>query len=252
MAHFSLDPLFIYANMNEINFHIREEFISWLAYKPRGDDELLNLLILELFDDDSIELDLNENLNKSKHSASSLNKLDASLDYKSQQSSVIYKQNVSIKSNRSISVSSQQSSLLRNKNLFPAPTGLVNTGETAAKTVKRIHHQKTISNIADAKPTIIDTYYDLLKSFHLQINIKPATLTFKSLKRSELNNELIVITLPQIDFKSAGTKCDLEEELISSRLVEFPCSSLRACEKTSNKLPWLIDLKGFQVRNIYF
>ncbi len=49
--------------------------------------------------------------------------------------------------------------------------------------------------------------------------------------------------------KSIGTKCDLEEELKSSKQVELPFTNLRACEKTSDKLPWLIDLTGFQVTN---
>ncbi len=29
----------------------------------------------------------------------------------------------------------------------------------------------------------------------------------------------------------------------------MPCTFLRACEKTSNKLPWQIDLKNFQLTN---
>jgi hypothetical protein len=84
----------------------------------------------------------------------------------------------------------------------------------------------------------------LLKSLHLQISVKPVTIAFKI---TENPLDLVVAVLPQIDFKSTGTKCDLEEELITSKLVELPCSSLRACEKTSNKLPWIVDFKGFQI-----
>jgi len=57
----------------------------------------------------------------------------------------------------------------------------------------------------------------------------------------------IVVNLPKLHIKSIGTKCDLEEELKNSKIVELPFTNLRACEKTSDKLPWLIDLTGFQV-----
>jgi hypothetical protein len=164
------------------------------------------------------------------------------LDFKSPQASTIYKHNnTSNRSNRSISVSSQQSSLKNKK--FPAPSHQVIASDGLGER-KRIHHQKTLSNIAGAKPTIIDTYYDLLKSLHLQISVKPVTIAFKI---TDNPLDLVVAVLPQIDFKSTGTKCDLEEELITSKLVELPCSSLRACEKTSNKLPWIVDFKGFQI-----
>ena len=114
------------------------------------------MLILELFEDDSIEIDLNENVNKSRHSVSSLNKLESSLDFKGTEISTIYKQNMSAKSVKSVSVSSHQSSLKNRQ--FPAPshTLIVESGK------KRSGHQKTISTISGAKPTLIDKYYDLL------------------------------------------------------------------------------------------
>ena len=219
------DPLFIYANINETHFQIRDELITWLSYKPtRGDDELLNLLILELFEDLN-DPDLNENLNQLNK-----NKLAAKTEKRTESptSSVIFKQNVSARSNKSYSVSSASSFNLKTK-------------------TTKIKHEKNVTNLAGAKPTIMDTYYDLLKSLHLQISVKPLTVTFKYSEPNKDKNDLIVMVLPQIDLKSAGTKCDLEEELISSKLVELPCTSLRACEKTSNKLPWLMELKGLQV-----
>ena len=55
--------------------------------------------------------------------------------------------------------------------------------------------------------------------------------------------------MPKIDLKSIGVKFDLEEELINTWLVELPCKFIKSCEKTSNKLPWQIDLKNVQLNN---
>lgn len=94
------------------------------------------------------------------------------------------------------------------------------------------------------KPTLIDAYFDLLKSIHIQICLKPINIGFKSLSLSNSNsNKMLVVNLPQVNIKTAATKCDLEEELMSSKLVELPCSYLRACERTTAKLPWIIELK---------
>ena len=58
---------------------------------------------------------------------------------------------------------------------------------------------------------------------------------------------ILHIFYSKVFLKSIGTKCDLEEELQSSSLVELPFTNLRACEKTSDKLPWSIELTGLQV-----
>lgn len=89
------------------------------------------------------------------------------------------------------------------------------------------------------KPSFIDAYFDLLKSIHIQICVKPIHIGFKL----AANDKMFVINLPQIDVKTAATKCDLEEELMSSKLAEWPCSYLKACERTTPKLPWIIELR---------
>ncbi len=99
----------------------------------------------------------------------------------------------------------------------------------------------TIASVENAKPTVVDTYYDLLKSLHLHISMKPIKV---NLDKADTE---VVITLPNIGVRSIGTKCDLEEELKSSRHVELPFTNLRHCEKTSDKLPWIFDVTGFQV-----
>ena len=220
---FLKDPLFIYANMNEINFIIRDELVFWLNYKPiRGDDELLNLLILELFEDSMsnqlIDLPPENKTYKTKQLAFTTES--------SSSSSFIHQPNLSSTSIKSMSSHSTIKSLHRSKT----------------------SNQETTMASDLTKPTLIDTYYDLLKSFHLHITINSVKINLINQELvSESLNSSIVINLPRVDIKSIGTKCDLEEELKSSKLIELPLTYLRACEKTSDKLPWLIDLKDFQV-----
>lgn len=47
------DPLFIYANLNEINVQLIEPLLNWINYAPekRDNSEMLNLLVLEMFED---------------------------------------------------------------------------------------------------------------------------------------------------------------------------------------------------------
>lgn len=105
--------------------------------------------------------------------------------------------------------------------------------------VKQTHVDQHTASNSTSKPTIFDTYYDLLKSINLQVSVKPVKIDFKLSTATSF-----AVNLPQIDLKSSGTKCDLEEELVTgTKLVEMPCAFLRACEKTSNKLPWIIDFK---------
>ena len=209
--------------MNEINFIIRDELVFWLNYKPiRGDDELLNLLILELFEDSMsnqlIDLPPENKTYKSKPFAFTTES--------SGSSSFIHQPNLSCTSIKSMSSHSTVKSLH----------------------MSRASNQETTMASDLTKPTIIDTYYDLLKSFHLHITINSVKINLinQELVNESLNSS-IVINLPRVDIKSIGTKCDLEEELKSSKLIELPLTYLRACEKTSDKLPWLIDLKDFQV-----
>ncbi len=212
----NLDPLFVYANINEINFQVGDAFLSWLDYKPtRGDDELLNLLVLDLFDDININTE----------------------------SKVTDK--LSQPTNTRVTSTKQRKASTHHHR---------KTHQSSSKLIERpvlIHHtkltaQSSLNNLAapaSAKPTIFDTYYDLVKSIHWQISVRPISINFKTL-HGNVNSEKLQINLPQIDIKSSGTKCDLEEELISSKLVELPCTYLRACEKTSNKLPWLVEFKN--------
>ena len=95
------------------------------------------------------------------------------------------------------------------------------------------------SESASQKPSIIDAYFDLLKSIHIQICLNPINVGLKS----STSNTMFIINFPQINIKTAATKCDLEEELMSSKLVELPCSYLRACERTTAKLPWIVELR---------
>lgn len=215
------DPLFIYVNMNETNAIIRDELISWLNYKPiKGNDELLNILILEMFEDYNYQA-IDQSLDSETGNKSAKQTPNSKHSF-SQQSST-----VSVSSHH---IQHQHSNLSMHS---------IRSGASGSTMRSRI----TLASMQDnAKPTLIDTYYDLLKSLHLHVSIKPMKL---NLSKDETN---CVITLPKIDVKSIGTKCDLEEELKSSRLVELPFTNLRYCEKTSDKLPWIFDLTGFQVR----
>lgn len=208
------DPLFVYLNLNEINIQLRDELLNWLNYKPttKGDDELLNLLVLELFDDVN-EPDLKENVNL-------LNKLKLN-----SQKQKFYVQKIDQKS---IETASTSSIHIRKQKMLK-----VRLDESTSSVLSTSSH----------KPTIIDTFYDLLKTLHIQISIKPISI---SLNNSKESKKQILLNLPQIDSKSSGTKCDLEEELINNKLIQLPCTYLRACEKTSNKLPWLVEFKSLQ------
>lgn len=66
--YFVPDPLFIYANLNEINIQVLEPFLNWINYAPKKSDssELLNLLVLDMFEDLSADPEMNseEVLNK--------------------------------------------------------------------------------------------------------------------------------------------------------------------------------------------
>lgn len=50
--YFVPDPLFIYADLNEINVQVLDPFLQWVNYAPKKNDttELLNLLVLEMLD----------------------------------------------------------------------------------------------------------------------------------------------------------------------------------------------------------
>ena len=228
------DPLFIYANVSQVNLNLREELIYWLSYKPtRGDDELVNLLIMELFDDSITDPEMNENLNNFKVANQMLSSQKSEKLVESSVSSALYRHKTittATKSIKSVSVSSRSSLNTKSYIHIDQHSSLPNNTNTSPS----------------IQPTIIDTCYDLLKSVHLQISVKPVRITFKNLD-SSLTNHVVVVEMPNLDIKSAGTKCDLEEELINSKLIELPCTYLRACERTSNKLPWLIDLKEFKI-----
>lgn len=51
--YFIPDPIFVYANLNEINVQVIEPLLDWLTYAPRRGDtsELLNLLVLDMLED---------------------------------------------------------------------------------------------------------------------------------------------------------------------------------------------------------
>lgn len=215
-----IDPLFIYANLNDTNLTIKDELISWLNYKPiRGDDELLNLLTMELVEDFNYLNEPNEKAQVESTIAKNLVKQPSFTENSTTTTYSVHQQrlqNLSVNSVRSVS----SHSTIRSK-------------------YSRTNNDTTIAS-ENTKPTLIDTYYDLLKSIHLHITVKPVEICLQK-------NDLVVVTLPKVDVRSIGTKCDLEEELKGSKLIELPFTNLRACEKTSDKLPWLIDLTGFQV-----
>ena len=201
-----------------MKMNVCDELIDWLSYKPiRGDDDLLNLLILDYFEDLN-EPNLSESPNKIKNWTSQNPKYT-----ESSSSSFIQRDIYLSKSVKSVSSGSTNRSALR----------------LASSTIR--HEASVNSSSTSSKATLIDAYYDIFKSFHLQISLKPSSLKLTSRQ----TKSHLTLNLPSIDVKSVGTKCDLEEELIGAKLVEFPCTYLRACEKTSNKLPWVIELKGF-------
>lgn len=53
LTYFVPDPLFVYANLNEINIQVLDPFLQWINYAPKKSDssELLNLLVLDMLDD---------------------------------------------------------------------------------------------------------------------------------------------------------------------------------------------------------
>ncbi|CAF0864916.1 unnamed protein product, partial [Brachionus calyciflorus] len=195
------DPLFIYLNLNESSIQIRDDFIKWFNYKPstKGDSELLNLLVLDLFDD-----------------VPNIDKADDNMNLLSQRG------RTSKTPSEHFETSSSKKSVIYHH-----------------VTQRNLNHDESLYN---HKPTLIDTFYDLIKALHIQISIKPIRI---ELNHSSTSN--LCITLPELYAKSSGTKCDLEEELINSKLIELPCTYLRACENTSNKLPWLIELKSLKI-----
>jgi hypothetical protein len=222
--------------MGEVNIQIIDQLIEWMRYKPtQGGDELLNLLILELFDETTIQQEAEQ-----ESSDPQASKLPQSFAYKRLPGSVdvpISTSQQSISAKSAISTHSNQP-LVRSRQ------------------VSRTTSVESTAIIVGAKPTIVDTYYDLLKSFHLQITLKSIKISFvnlnsitnlETIKSAEASKEALVLILPQVDIRSTGTKCDLEEELVTSKLVQLPCTYLRACEKTTDKLPWLIDLRGFEL-----
>jgi hypothetical protein len=240
---FIADPLIFYLNLNEIQVNITDDFIKWLNYKPiRSDDEILNLLILELFDDSNV-VDLSDlrskstptaataaaakseekTFNKRRAGESSLNSFNTTIN------SRITKKSTTISQGSSYSIASQ-SELSKSEPL---------------KDTNEIKKQKLPTT---TRTTLVDTYYDLVKSLHIQIIIKSISIQLKSsfIKNSNPNDS-ITINLPSCDVKSIGTKCDLEDLLIISKVIELPCSCIPSSEKTSDKLPWLIDFKGLEL-----
>lgn len=216
------DPLFVYANVNEINVNIVDELLNWMNYKPAGStEELLNLLVIELIED------LNEPAasvaNESLSHVSGNQQLD---ETRFRAGTVVTTTSVRTFETSS---SSRRSSFVHVKK------------STATSTSTR----SSLVMIADSKPTLLDTIYDVLKSIHLQICIRPVNIAIRLRTRQNELNKMIWLNLPQVSVKTAGTKCDLEEELMSSRLVELPCTYLRASERTSAKLPWIVELRTF-------
>ena len=210
--------------MNEINAQVGDEFLNWLSYKPtRGDDELLNLLVLDLIEEISVDPKLVEHQPLQQQTMTNIR--------------VSQKQKTTALSAQSKSQQHRHhSKLLERPILIKQP---------------KLSNQSSLINImtpgTSKSPTICDTYYDLLKSIHLQITIKPINVNVFMNDVLNSTNQRLELNIPQIDIKSSGTKCDLEEELVSSKLVELPCTFLRACEKTSNKLPWLVEFRNLNV-----
>lgn len=195
------DPLFVYINLNNSRIQVRDDFLKWLSYKPssKGDSELFNLLVLDLFDD-----------------VANVDKIDDNYN------------------------------LLSSQRSRHSKTPSENFENSSSKRSLVYYHAKNLSqdesiNSNQHKPTLIDYYYDLIQSLHVQISFGHLDINLKH------DNSHIWIRLPHVHLKSSGTKCDLEEELINSKLVELPCTYLRACEKTSNKLPWILDMKNFRI-----
>lgn len=196
------DPIFVYLNLNNTRIKLGDNFFKWLNYKPcaKGDNELFDLLVLDLFDDVANVEKVDDNYNllssqRSRHSKTPSENMESC----SSKKSLVYYHGKSLSQDESIS-----------------------------------------SNLS--KPTLIDYYYDLVQSLHVQISIGSIYIDLLH------DNSSLWIELPNLYIKSSGTKCDLEEELISSKLVELPCTYLRACEKTSNKLPWIMEMKNFHIQ----
>lgn len=196
------DPIFVYLNLNSTRVKLGDNFFRWLSYKPcaKGDNELFDLLVLDLFEDVANVEKVDDNYNllssqRSRHSKTPSENLDSC----SSKKSLVYYHAKNLSQDESMS-----------------------------------------SNLP--KPTLIDYYYDLVQSLHVQISIGSIDIDLLH------NNSSLSIALPNLYIKSSGTKCDLEEELINSKMVELPCTYLRACEKTSNKLPWIMEMKNFHIQ----
>ena len=214
------DPLFVYANMNEMRVELFEELLGWLSYKPvRGDDDLLNLLVMELFDDDSADqADAGPADGEAAAAAAASSavgkKIKMMHDPRSQASSTM-----------GLSSSHQLHSMTTTRSVGSAGSTRSSVyGRSHDATSHQHHHQQqymqqqrarkmsTMSNSEQSnamRPSIVDTYYDLLKSLHVQLCLCPCTIVFKSLSRgsaAQPSSEQVVVELPCIDLKSAGTK----------------------------------------------
>jgi hypothetical protein len=223
--------------VNEVDLHVDDDLIKWLDYKPtRGDDELLNLLVLDLFEDINMPpVELFKVPEKQPlHQQPNVRLSSSKQNRKSNQTT-----------HPNHRLNKHQHNLVSSK-LVERPPQLIQqhhpTKLSAQSSLTSL--TSTAATTTTAKPTLFDTYYDLVKSVHLQISVRPINVNFRTTR----SDEKLEINLPQIDIKSSGTKCDLEEELMGvGRLVELPCTFLRACEKTSNKLPWLVEFNNLSV-----
>ena len=172
------DPLFIYIHLNETSITIRDELISWLNYKPiRGDDELLNLLILELFDDYT-----------TNNQQTSLNQNESKL-----QKSFVKQPSFT---NESSNVTQSSFQLRQRQNVSVTSTHSIQSSSTI--TSKKSRQSDATIAMGNTKPTLIDTYYDLLKSLHLHITIKPVRINLKKTQTENPNDNLIGLCLPKV------------------------------------------------------
>lgn len=139
----------------------------------RGDDELLNLLILELFDDFSSK-------NESKPQKSLIKQSSFTF---TNESSNATQSSFTLKTRQNISVNTAYSN------------------KSSHSTIKSSRSRKSDTTIAmhNTKPTLIDTYYDLLKSLHLHVTIKPMRIYLKKTQLDNKSENTISLCLPKVN-----------------------------------------------------
>ena len=170
-VYFIPDPLFVYANLNEINIQLVKPLLDWLNYTPTKlatndtmTSELLNLLVLDMLEDIPNTADVESSLKQQQQHGSARSNIETNT-------------NIESVSSRSISVTaaSKKKQSVASLNLRKQTSLTVvkskNTSMSDDSSLVVIGHE-----YGHHKPSFIDAYFDLLKSIHIQICLKPINI----------------------------------------------------------------------------